>query len=112
MGKKSQQKQVPDTSAVVDSAAAVAFSGGDNGGTVPTKGREIQKVQREAKIYNPLRPRLLSLKDAGRYLGRSVWGMRELFWANKIPWVKDGKKIFFDIQDLDGYVEKNKSSFI
>ncbi len=37
--------------------------------------------------------------------------MRELYWANKIPWIKDGKKIYFDRADLDRYIDSHKSSF-
>jgi excisionase family DNA binding protein len=38
--------------------------------------------------------------------------MRELVWGGKIPFVKDGRKFYFDIEDLDEYIEKNKSTFI
>jgi len=79
--------------------------------TVVDKGKEKQKVAKEQGIDSPLRQRLYSLKQASIYLGRGPWGMRELYWSGKIPVVRDGKKIFFDIRDLDNYVEKNKSTY-
>jgi hypothetical protein len=70
-----------------------------------------QKVIKEQGITNHLRPRLLSLKHAAVYMDRTPWGMRELYWAGKVPIVKDGKKIYFDVRDLDRYVEANKTLF-
>ena len=86
--------------------------GGDNGGTLPIKGEENQKGRAEQKNNNPLPPRLLSIQAAAGYMGRTVWGMRELYWANKIPMVRDGKKIFFDVKDLDAYIERNKVNYL
>jgi hypothetical protein len=39
--------------------------------------------------------------------------MRELIWAGTIPVVKprSGRKIFLDLQDLDRFVEANKSVY-
>ncbi len=56
--------------------------------------------------------RLYNLKEAAAYLGRSVWSVRELIWAGKIPVVKDGRKIFIDILDLEKYVENNKTTYL
>ena len=91
--------------------ASPGNNGGDNGGTLAPKGKGIQRASREIKNINPLPPRLLSLKNAARYMGRTVWGMRELYWASKIPMVKDGKKIYFDVRDLDAYIDRFKSTF-
>jgi len=56
---------------------------------------------------------MLTLKEAAEYLGRSEWGMRELVWSGAIPYVRPtgSRKFFFDIVDLDQFVEKNKVSF-
>ena len=61
----------------------------------------------------PVRKRLYTLKEGAEYLGRSEWGMRELIWAGVIPVVKPrtGRKIFLDVQDLDRFVEANKSVY-
>lgn len=52
--------------------------------------------------------RLYNLKEAAEYLGRSVWSMRELYWKGALPAVRDGRRIYFDIKDLDRYIESNK----
>jgi excisionase family DNA binding protein len=67
------------------------------------------------RLTNPVgtrnRKRLYSIKEASEYLGRSVWGVREMVWAGKIPCVKDGRRILLDIEDLDAWIEKNKMTF-
>jgi len=66
-------------------------------------------------IYNPLsqrlNKRLYNLKEASVYLGRSVWALREMLWAGKIPYIKDGRRVLLDIQDMDLWIEKNKTQF-
>lgn len=55
--------------------------------------------------------RLYSIEEAAKYLGRSLWAVREMLWAGKIPYVKDGKRILLDIRDMDSWIEKNKAQF-
>ncbi len=52
--------------------------------------------------------RLYSIKEASQYLGRSVWALREMLWAGKLPYVRDGRRILLDIRDMDAWIEKNK----
>jgi hypothetical protein len=85
---------------------------GNNGGTAEEKEPKKQGLRNAQKIDNPLPPRLLSLKAAAVYMGRTTWGMRELYWANKIPWIRDGKKIYFDVRDLDSYIERVKTTYV
>ncbi len=56
--------------------------------------------------------RLLTLKEAGIYLGRSVYSMRTLVWKGAVPVVQDGRKYWLDISDLDQYIESNKRVMI
>jgi hypothetical protein len=74
------------------------------------KVKQIQEAQREQRITNPMSQRLFTLKEAAKYLGRGVWGVRELVWGRKIPVVisEGGRKWFFDIVDLDEFIQKNK----
>lgn len=53
-------------------------------------------------------PRLLDVKQAGAYLGVSPWTVRELAWRGELPEVRIGRRLLFDIRDLDGLVERNK----
>ena len=52
--------------------------------------------------------RLFSIAETAEYLGRSVWSIRELIWAGKLPSVRVGKRIHLDIYDLDAFIEQNK----
>ncbi len=71
-----------------------------------------QKDREEQPIADRLDKRLYTLKEAAYYLGLKVWSMRELIWAGEIPVVRrdGGRKIYLDRFDLDGYIEKNKST--
>jgi excisionase family DNA binding protein len=71
----------------------------------------VTKFPKAAGVANPkghLRKRLYSVGEAAEYMGRSVNGLREMQWAGKLPYIKDGKKILFDIIDLDKWIEQNK----
>jgi excisionase family DNA binding protein len=34
-----------------------------------------------------------------------------MIWAGKIDYIKDGRRVLLDVQDLDAYVERNKTRF-
>jgi excisionase family DNA binding protein len=73
-----------------------------------------QGLARAHRIANPVeRPakRLYSVKEAAHYLGRSVYALREMLWAGKLPYIKDGRRILLDIKDMDAWAEKNKVQF-
>ena len=63
-------------------------------------------------IPYPMPPRLLPLKDAADWIGLTVWGMRERVWAGDIPVVRfpGGRKMFIDVRDLEGFIERNKTT--
>lgn len=65
------------------------------------------------KIGTDIQKRLFTLKEAAAYLGRSEWGMRDLVWKRELPVVKSagGRKIFFDVHDLEAYINRNKSAY-
>ena len=71
------------------------------------------ELKRAQGICTPLGKRLYTLREAAEYLGRSVWGVRELIWSQVIPVVKQGgcRKIYLDINDLDAFIEKNKAIY-
>lgn len=55
--------------------------------------------------------RLLSVKDASLYLGRSVPAIRELIWAGTLPCVRIGKRIHLDIYDLEKVIEQHRVTY-
>ena len=81
-------------------------------GTGEIKPIRNQVIKREQGMCNPLPKRLYTLPEAAKYLGRTLWSMRELVWAGKIPIVREGKRIFVDFNDLESYISKNKMTYI
>ena len=56
-------------------------------------------------------PRLLNIKEASQYLGVAVWQLRQLEWGRQLPSVRGlGKRILFDVKDLDRLVEQKKGN--
>ena len=62
---------------------------------------------------NPLSKRLFTVKEAAEYLGRSPYSMRSLIWSGEIPYIKNGEggKIWLDINDLNSWIDQNKTTF-
>ncbi len=56
----------------------------------------------------PIQPRLLSVKEAAIYLGRSVVAVRELIWKRDLPIVRPDRRIHLDINDLDAWIDRHK----
>jgi excisionase family DNA binding protein len=53
-------------------------------------------------------PRLLDCKAAARYIGLSYWTVRGMLHSGQIPFVRAGRRILIDVQDLDHWIEVNK----
>ncbi len=81
-------------------------------GTVEINTFKNQGLKRAQGISVPLPKRLYTLPEAAKYLGRSVWSMRELIWKGSILIVREGKRIFVDINDLELYVTKHKTTYV
>jgi len=71
-----------------------------------------QTLKEAQGTFHPLPKRLYTLKEASVYLGRTLWGVREMVWAGKIPVVRDGKRLFIDINDLEMYVTRYKTTYV
>ena len=72
-------------------------------------GKGFKKAQ---GITNPLTKRLYDLKEAAIYLGRPVFSVRTLIWGGTLPVIKDGRKQYLDLHDMDRYIEQNKERMI
>ena len=77
-------------------------------------GTENSRTKKPQGGLSALRKRLFTLKEAAEYLGRSKWSMRELVWSGSIPVVKPegARKIFLDIEDLNNFIDRNKSTYL
>ena len=60
----------------------------------------------------PLPKRLFTLAEAASYLGRPVYGVRELVWRHELPVVRDNPKgkIYVAVEDLDSYVTRKRAA--
>jgi excisionase family DNA binding protein len=59
-----------------------------------------------------IKPRLLTVKEAAAFLGRSVPSIRELVWSGSLPIVRVGRRIHFDLPDLEKWIEQHKTRYI
>jgi len=55
-------------------------------------------------------PRLLRIQDAAKYLSATTWYVETLIRENKIPSLILGKRRVLDVNDLDDWIEKQKSA--
>ena len=53
-------------------------------------------------------PRLLTVKEAATYLGRSEQALQHLIHKRDIAVVRRGRRVHLDRTDLDRWIEKNK----
>lgn len=71
----------------------------------------VREMVRHVARGEQLRPRLLDITDASRYLSMSDKGIRELIGRGELPYVQKvpGRSPYLlDIHDLDSWVEQNK----
>ncbi len=63
--------------------------------------------------YDEVEPqRLLGMDEAATYLGLSSWALRtRLKNGLPLPVVRMGRRILFDIHDLNIYIEQNKTLY-
>jgi excisionase family DNA binding protein len=69
-------------------------------------------VRSPSEVSSAIRvsPRLLTVKQAAQYLSTSAWAMRTLGWSGTIPPVRIGRRVLFDVRDLDRYVDAAKGA--
>ena len=59
-------------------------------------------------MVEQLKKRLLGIEEAAQYLGVTKSTLYSWAWRRKIPSVKMGRRLLFDIQDLDRLIEAQK----
>ena len=55
-----------------------------------------------------IRPRLMTVKQAGVYLARTDKAVRNLILEDAFPVVRADNRIMLDIHDLDAWIDKHK----
>ena len=70
-------------------------------------GRRSAESGREA---GKVLPRLFTVEEAARYLGRTRKAVEHMIAAGKLPTVKADRRVFLDRKDLDEWIERGKAS--
>ena len=52
--------------------------------------------------------RLLTVKEAAKYIGRTESAVRELVWNQKLPHIRCDRRVMLDIRDLDRWIDENR----
>lgn len=55
-----------------------------------------------------MRKRLLNIKECAEYLGLSIQALYNRVAQRRINYIKEGKRILFDIEDLHKWIEEHK----
>ena len=71
-----------------------------------------KQIKKSPEVVPTLPPRYLTVRDAARYLSASVWFIRALVYSQAVPYVRLGRKIVFDVHDLDAYVARQKAGAV
>jgi excisionase family DNA binding protein len=69
---------------------------------------ELKLIRKALEVRAALSPRLLTVPQAASYLSSSVWAVRSLAWSKEVPHVRIGRRVLFDLRDLDRYIERAK----
>ena len=54
-------------------------------------------------------PRLVTVNDAARYLAVSISTLYGWVYQRRIPFVKVGRALRFEIGDLDSFIQRNRT---
>jgi len=76
------------------------------------KTKDSKGLKKAQGTTYPLHKRLFDLKEAAYYLGRPVFSVRTLIWNGALPCIKDGRKQYLDLYDLDRYIERSKETMV
>jgi excisionase family DNA binding protein len=63
-----------------------------------------------ARLNQLQEPRLLSVDDAARYLGRTPKALRHMIAGGALPAVREGTRVHLDRVDLDRWVAMRKTT--
>jgi len=61
-----------------------------------------------ARLNQSAQPRLMNVKQAAEYIGRSQKALRHMIANGTIPSVREGSRVHLDRGDLDRWVEMRK----
>ncbi len=74
--------------------------------TVPRRKRRPVQVEPNPGERSAAKSGLMTVEEAARFLGLSVWTIRRWIFQRRIPYVKLGRAVRIDREDLDALVER------
>jgi excisionase family DNA binding protein len=66
-------------------------------------------VRVAARLNQFQEPRLLSVREAARYLGRTPKALRHMIASGAVPAVREGTRVHLDRADLDQWVAMRRT---
>jgi len=70
------------------------------------------KKRKKQTVAAAVAPRLLGVSAAAAYMGATEWAVRKLQWERKIPYIRIGRRVLFDIADLNAFIDRSKVAAI
>jgi excisionase family DNA binding protein len=64
--------------------------------------------QEPSRLY----PRLMTIDQAAVYLGRTREAVQHLVASGKVPTVRADRRVFLDRNDLDKWIDDNKTGWV
>jgi hypothetical protein len=66
-------------------------------------------MQKNACANNVPKKRLYSIKELAAEIGATEWFWRTQIWDGNLPYVQVGKKMFIDSEDIESFIQRNKT---
>ncbi len=60
------------------------------------------------QFLKQISPRLLTVREAAEYIGRTETAVRELVWNGKLAHIRTDRRVMLDIRDLDIWIDTNR----
>ncbi len=70
----------------------------------------LRKEETGEKGGNGFDKRMYSIKEMVSEIGATEWYWRSQIWDGRLPYVKVGRKMFIDRQDIESFIQRNKFS--
>lgn len=67
------------------------------------------QTQSPEALQDLITPRLFSVSDAARYLGRTEKSIRHLVQRRKLTAIRGDGRVMFDRSDLDAWIKQNRT---
>ena len=63
-----------------------------------------------SRLHQSNQPRLLTVDEAARHIGRTSGALRHMIARGVIPCIREGNRVHLDREDLDRWIEMRKAN--